>query len=82
MKTDKWFEDKAIELARKLLVGGLTGCGQDIDIISLTLKEVAKEQRYACVEAINQEFVRNKFDRMYQNEITSIIQNANIGEDK
>lgn len=80
MSEDRYFKDKANEIENKIhelrMDQNKKHTFQDIeDIIYIGLKEVARDQRYACVDAIAQ---TGEFEDKGLSWIQGIIQNAQI----
>lgn len=82
--SDQYFKNKADEIEQKihsLKIDTKGKCtGQDIeDIIYIGLKEVARDQRYACVALVTKHF-KDDYDNI--DLVCNTIQNAQIEKDK
>ena len=71
--SDKYFKDKSSELFNQIFENN--NIEEVKHIIYISIKEVARDQRYACVDAIRVD--RNVYQRE-QNRLEMQIQNANI----
>jgi hypothetical protein len=85
MNEDIYFEEKAEELRNKIADFKIRNSGitfDDIDkIIYLTLKEVARDQRDACITSINtyrEAINRSTWNDLYYSGIDRVIQKAQI----
>lgn len=84
--SDQYFKDKAESILRvihyRILNPSLTEDEYDaaVTLLGFNLKEVARDQRYACVDAIHSECRKEYSIGHFINgkDIGSIIQNANI----
>lgn len=77
--SDQYFKDKAIEIRNKIYDSSVdnkkTTVGDIDDIIYLSLKEVARDQRYACVDAFHN---YNLSRQCFETYVEGIIQNTSI----
>ena len=77
--SDQYFKDKAKEIEE--LINSDPKCSREQirHLIYIALKEVARDQRYACVDAIG---IDCNIDQREQDRLEMIIQNANIESKK
>lgn len=77
--SDNYFKKKALDLFNTL---GM--CNQTNDLgkmeheIYITLKEVARDQRYSCIDAFKKEYSNLN---VYSNNVVKTLHNANIIEE-
>jgi len=88
--SDKYFIDKAEEIFCKIKY--IEGWGEDsiftlkdpiCNLIYIGLKEVARDQRYACIEDIDKNWMDNKFPENFPYcKVEDLLQNSNINKEK